>query len=66
MDVDALVAEKHLQRISPDLGLILRQKVDVARIRMEHALAQWAETKAKILWDNAKQFYGDAVSFVNV
>ena len=48
MEVDALLAEKHLQRIAPDLGFIFRQKVDVARIRMEHALAQWGETKAKI------------------
>jgi stearoyl-CoA desaturase (delta-9 desaturase) len=48
MEVDALLAEKHLQRISPDLGLIFRQKVDAARIQMEHALAQWGETKARI------------------
>jgi len=48
LEVDALDAEKHLQRVSPDLGLSLRQRVEVARASMEHAMAQWAETKARI------------------
>lgn len=48
MEVDALEAEKHLQRISPDLGLTLRQRLETARARVELALAQWAETKVRI------------------
>jgi stearoyl-CoA desaturase (Delta-9 desaturase) len=48
MEVDAIDAEKHLQRIAPHLGTSWREHLDAARIKMEHALAQWAETKAKI------------------
>lgn len=48
MEVDALEAEKHLQRIAPELGISWRQRLDAARLRVDHAMAQWAETKAKI------------------
>jgi stearoyl-CoA desaturase (Delta-9 desaturase) len=48
MEVDALDAEKHLQRVAPELGTPFRQHVAQARARMEHALAQWAETRTKI------------------
>ena len=47
VEIDALDAEKHLQRVPPELGLSWRQRVDIARVRLEQALAQWAETKAK-------------------
>ncbi len=47
MEVDAIDAEKHLQRLSPEVGFSFRQDMETARVRMEHALAQWAETKAR-------------------
>jgi stearoyl-CoA desaturase (delta-9 desaturase) len=48
MEVDAIEAEKHLQRVAPEIGSTMRHRLDVARARMEHALAQWAETKTRI------------------
>jgi stearoyl-CoA desaturase (delta-9 desaturase) len=48
LEVDALEAEKHLQKLSPDVTQTVRQRLEHARVRMDHALAQWAETRAKI------------------
>ncbi len=48
MEVDAIDAEKHLQRIAPELGVSWRQRLDAARISVEHAMVQWSETKVKI------------------
>jgi stearoyl-CoA desaturase (delta-9 desaturase) len=48
MEVEALEAERHLERVPEHLVLTVRQRVETARVRLEHALAQWAETKARI------------------
>lgn len=47
MEVDALEAEKRLHGVPQELGDSLRIRLDAARLRLEQALAQWAETKAK-------------------
>jgi stearoyl-CoA desaturase (delta-9 desaturase) len=48
MEVDALEAEKHLQRVAPEHGTRLRVHLDAARVRMEHALAQWGQAKIRL------------------
>jgi stearoyl-CoA desaturase (delta-9 desaturase) len=48
MDVEALEAEKHIERVAPDVRITLRERLAAARVQMEYALAQWAETKNRI------------------
>ncbi|HVO33629.1 MAG TPA: fatty acid desaturase [Elusimicrobiota bacterium] len=53
MDVEASDAEKRLQDIAHDRGAALRAGIDAARLRLEQALAQWAESRARY-WEFKK------------
>jgi stearoyl-CoA desaturase (delta-9 desaturase) len=60
MEVEALEAEKHLQAMPLEVGSPWRVKVATARERFEHALGEWATTRArywelkKAQWENSE------------
>jgi stearoyl-CoA desaturase (Delta-9 desaturase) len=47
MEVEALDAEKQLQALPHPIGVTVRERIEMAREKLEHALSQWGETHAK-------------------
>jgi hypothetical protein len=60
MDVEALEAEKHIQLLPNELGHTWRERVSSAKECFEHALSEWAITRArywelkKAAWENSE------------
>jgi stearoyl-CoA desaturase (Delta-9 desaturase) len=59
LEVEALEAEKHLQALPLEMGHPWRTQVSAAKAHFEHALAEWAATRAKY-WELKKAAWANS------
>jgi len=59
MEVEALEAERHIQRLPVEVGHPWRTRMAAARARFEHDLSQWAITRTRY-WDLKKTAWANS------